>query len=504
MGNQDDQRLPTRKRKSHVNSRNGCFTCKTRRVKCDETRPYCLRCSRPGRLCEFPEPETTVPRETEVPSSLSLRIFKTPRECGYFNYFRFETVVDLSGWFSWYFWERLVLQMAHSESVVRRAAVALGALHVDGLPQVQSGENQYALQHYGEALSGLRRLLGEGSLRSMDACLTTCFLLSRFEVLRQNYDAAKMHRSNGLRILKLWKGNHDQLRLETHSQDPQTIPCYERRLVEHFPLLETQIITFLQSKPSNIQDPVLFEKSELRIPTPLEFPSLNVARETFTQLLNTSMNLTTRATNQLDFARDESKPDDQRIYPHRETYASIEYGNTLRTVISEFLLGITQWNQAFDAYLGVCSNTMTASQLRPTSALKLYSIIMYILFSRYPSLGEMGYDSFLPQFDQAISEPLYYVATKCRHRETHERALYTLLMSPYKEGLFDAAAATHVMRTLVDLEEDHRVPGTVGPEGIPQEIRVIGMNFNFDHDTGKVLLVVDRPGAREEHWVNAQ
>ena len=40
----------------HRRTRNGCFTCRNRRVKCDEARPICDRCRKGDRHCEFPPP----------------------------------------------------------------------------------------------------------------------------------------------------------------------------------------------------------------------------------------------------------------------------------------------------------------------------------------------------------------------------------------------------------------------------------------------------------------
>ncbi|EXJ69010.1 uncharacterized protein A1O5_07945 [Cladophialophora psammophila CBS 110553] len=39
----------------HRRTRSGCFTCRSRRVKCDETRPVCDRCKKGNRECEFPQ-----------------------------------------------------------------------------------------------------------------------------------------------------------------------------------------------------------------------------------------------------------------------------------------------------------------------------------------------------------------------------------------------------------------------------------------------------------------
>lgn len=49
VSNNDD----TRKRKAHKKSRKGCGNCKLRRVKCDETRPRCLKCENYGVQCNY-------------------------------------------------------------------------------------------------------------------------------------------------------------------------------------------------------------------------------------------------------------------------------------------------------------------------------------------------------------------------------------------------------------------------------------------------------------------
>ncbi|PGH30225.1 hypothetical protein GX50_07020 [[Emmonsia] crescens] len=46
---QNDQR-------KHKRTRSGCFTCRSRRVKCDETHPICDRCSKGKRECVYPPP----------------------------------------------------------------------------------------------------------------------------------------------------------------------------------------------------------------------------------------------------------------------------------------------------------------------------------------------------------------------------------------------------------------------------------------------------------------
>jgi hypothetical protein len=59
-------------RKGHTKSRRGCFTCKRRKVKCNETRPECSSCARIGLPCEYPD---TRPRAPTSPESALAAIF---------------------------------------------------------------------------------------------------------------------------------------------------------------------------------------------------------------------------------------------------------------------------------------------------------------------------------------------------------------------------------------------------------------------------------------------
>jgi hypothetical protein len=41
-------------RKGHTKSRRGCFNCKRRKIKCQETQPACGNCEKAGSVCEYP------------------------------------------------------------------------------------------------------------------------------------------------------------------------------------------------------------------------------------------------------------------------------------------------------------------------------------------------------------------------------------------------------------------------------------------------------------------
>lgn len=71
-------RSSTGKRKYHQKSRNGCSTCKKRRVKCDEAKPECDKCKHMDLVCGYlldaqddsKSDEKDDPQELEVPSKM--------------------------------------------------------------------------------------------------------------------------------------------------------------------------------------------------------------------------------------------------------------------------------------------------------------------------------------------------------------------------------------------------------------------------------------------------
>ncbi|KAG2413655.1 hypothetical protein HFD88_002844 [Aspergillus terreus] len=50
---------PKPDQKKHKRTRSGCFTCRSRRIKCDESRPVCDRCRKGNRECVYPAPGST-------------------------------------------------------------------------------------------------------------------------------------------------------------------------------------------------------------------------------------------------------------------------------------------------------------------------------------------------------------------------------------------------------------------------------------------------------------
>ncbi|KAI1340121.1 hypothetical protein F5Y15DRAFT_65093 [Xylariaceae sp. FL0016] len=66
-------------RRGHTKSRRGCYHCKRRRIKCQETRPACGHCVKTGLKCEYPSvPQVTHQPKQQVPlfSLQDMRFFQ--------------------------------------------------------------------------------------------------------------------------------------------------------------------------------------------------------------------------------------------------------------------------------------------------------------------------------------------------------------------------------------------------------------------------------------------
>lgn len=59
--------------KKHKRTRSGCFTCRSRRIKCDEGRPICERCRKGSRDCVYPSPNAPSAKGSRSAKSRSAR-----------------------------------------------------------------------------------------------------------------------------------------------------------------------------------------------------------------------------------------------------------------------------------------------------------------------------------------------------------------------------------------------------------------------------------------------
>ena len=193
-----------RKRARAPKVRSGCKTCRVRRVKCDETRPSCLKCSSTGRTCDgyVHEPFTDVARvqdwvEVGIPSGPAVSISRCSKELRSFQHFTERTRLELQGAFACELWSESLLRLAYFEPAIRHAVVALSSFHELFHQQRQtsdqvrpvSHDTSFALTQYNLAIKAITSPRPDLDRPSATVALVSCIVFFSIEVaVPDNHD----------------------------------------------------------------------------------------------------------------------------------------------------------------------------------------------------------------------------------------------------------------------------------------------------------------------------
>ncbi|KAG9248198.1 hypothetical protein BJ878DRAFT_77548 [Calycina marina] len=187
--------------------RTGCVTCKIRRVKCDETKPFCKRCTATDRQCDGYILMDQLSNRRHGPSSTGLGRPQDPLEQRFLQFFVSVTAPALFRDFSKDFWMRTVPAASNTEPCVRHVVIAVGALHqrfvsIQQFPFIDEDTSfeSFAFQQYYIAIGLLQKLMSTQT-HQMDITLLCCILFTYFDCLSGNHDGAIIHLKSGLRIL---------------------------------------------------------------------------------------------------------------------------------------------------------------------------------------------------------------------------------------------------------------------------------------------------------------
>lgn len=185
--------------------RTGCITCRKRRVKCDETRPFCNRCRNANFVCEGYKPPRRAspdeitqpvsnsrhpPHEESPPAELTWRHANWRQEqLPIYHHFVTATVARLFRHDHVGFWRDEVAQMSYGLDIVYEALLAIGAVHYSALLVCQNSSLEEASRSriigyraYGNALRLLPSHLLLRTRTEISAVLIVLMLLAYFEV----------------------------------------------------------------------------------------------------------------------------------------------------------------------------------------------------------------------------------------------------------------------------------------------------------------------------------
>lgn len=264
-------------------------TFRLRKVKCDEARPSCQRCSTTGRKCDGYGSDIAISSQTPKNSTdliqrISVHIPGNTEEKRGFDFFLQNTAAELSGYYDSAFWKRLILAASAQKPSLRHTVIALGALHEDflrkGLVPLTSSageqESQFALNQYAKAMGALRRSLSSGKEEPLTA-LMSCVLFVCFDSLRGWFESAMVHLQSGLKILRDMRRSS----AENHIIEDIVGPIFTR--------LSLQFIIYVDAKSAN--DQLTFARQLVGVSTKElvisdEFENLGQARNALDQVVD--------------------------------------------------------------------------------------------------------------------------------------------------------------------------------------------------------------------------
>jgi hypothetical protein len=228
-------------------STNGCT--RIRRVKCDEARLSCVRCTSTGRKCDgyADHSETgygqTTCRSLAVNSPALTALTPQPhsgtdRENRAQEFFQVQTISQLTKVFKSELWDRYVLQLALIEPGVHYAKVALGAMHLSFTTDMSATTKEdelFAIQQYNKAISHIVRPLKP---LSPIVVLVACYMFSCFEAIRGYHESSFRHVASGLQLISTRGRNRSRLYSGTENE------AIEKSLIQKFSSLDLQAMVY--------------------------------------------------------------------------------------------------------------------------------------------------------------------------------------------------------------------------------------------------------------------
>ncbi|KAH7351264.1 hypothetical protein BKA65DRAFT_255215 [Rhexocercosporidium sp. MPI-PUGE-AT-0058] len=504
-------------------TKTGCKTCRIRRVKCDEDKPSCRRCSSTGRNCDgyeissVCEASQTFALETPVQlndyvhsltynPTISLKL--TAEETRAFAFFRESTVFQIQGAFRSSLWEQLVLQISHQEPAVLHAAIAVGIVHRDqgatqavrqnafyhGLDKRQSA----GLRQYVKAIGFLRIRIDEvretGDERANDVAMMCCLLFVCLELLWGKQMIALNHLGTGLKILTsrgpqtLGRGN--TLNLKPKSED------LVDQLSSSFARLDFESTMFGQRSPHLHIMPSGTTNRPLYVPS--SFQSTFEARR-YMDILSSGMLRFRGRLLEIGSQLSPEVPLDplfQYLWDHASTRSiDLTAHPALFSELGILRDNLAVWSASFQEFK--ITHGTRQDQLPSLILLELQYFYAHFLLSTCQSTKEILCDTFNKDFDKVVRlarqylelqsaerstipvfaldsgiiPALYLTAYKCRCPRIRRKAISLMIQAPCQEGMWDGKVIAKFMTQVAELEEGRACTFVLESSDVKEEAR---------------------------------
>ncbi|KAE9372698.1 hypothetical protein N431DRAFT_409002 [Stipitochalara longipes BDJ] len=466
--------------------RTGCLVCKTRKVKCDESKPECNRCKKLEIGCRYTPPQTLtlVPKSTVsfVPIRPRQAIGQNPSssipgdesEHRYFQLFQEKLSYDLCGYFETPFWTHLIPQECHHEPAVRHAIFALSALYKSsasrtGTIRANDEHMDFALVQHSKAIGCFRKSLSKEQPQVRLALLAS-LLFGCFESFHGNWETASQQIHSGLNILGQWE------RSKLKGKPTRSIIAIDSELGVALTRLQLQLESYLAMNPMNEYPLGELENPKVGEYPPARFANLAEAFPFALSFATCAIQHSRKATRYLSIEAHQKD-----LERERDTICdyALQWKKAFRPLILETESGYHFQRRDYCGILQLHICVMGFEIMLHTSLSREESVFdhyteqfsrMVVLCRRLFELDNESRksDYLKAQFGLGLIMTIYYVATRCRDSVIRRDAIFILRQWPTKNGIWDSLQAAQVAEWIMGIEEE----AACGKENIPEEARV--------------------------------
>lgn len=450
-------------RKGSHKVKTGCYTCKKRKVKCDEEKPHCARCIKTGRKCDGYGPPPVgsyswselLGKQPIVPAITARRNSKDGRALEFYH----QVVAPAFSRFPGDdFWTRLVAQATLQEPAVHHAVCAISSFYelIDGTPIdafVATPKGRYAIVHYNQALQHLTRV------RDESVVLFVCILFVCIEALRENKQGAITHCQYGVKVFNDSEGGGSAWAREYFRPIFIRLTCC----------------------------PFFFGASIEYSPAPIGFETEDISGPHATwDLCRYRINLLT--TRSIRFVREYEVPTPN--HPPKPEPDLSRFGERQSRLVSQ----LDEWLRNYDDLYA--QDPPPTDNLSPYLMIAMMCLVLRVWVLACAAESEMVYDEYVETFreivdlarqcavvekkkmetnraplhkskfvlDMGFVPTLYFVIIKCRDLELRQAALDCMtVLAPERENLWNTALLYSVAKRIIELE--HGQPSETQADG---------------------------------------
>ena len=496
-------------------------------MKCDETRPACLRCLRiSDTTCKGYE-YTAIPRhvaERRVLLPLSAlratpalsRGLESQDEAGAFRTYC-EKVAPRLSYTNDEVWQRLLLQAGQENEFIRNAIFAIGSFSRRADSSRSPGEgytgtdaaksDKVALAQYGKFLEGTKKYIARtGRKEGRRLAMIACLLVVCIENMQYRPHNALVHAQQGLKLVEEISEDQSEQKSLSRRAAADTI---EVELLQQFSRLDLQIVGCYDIQSRNVHRKLKGEGANLIREMPAAFSDIQEASEYLDLVMRRAFhfmaytNLSHKA--QFKFGLEDGTShemlclsEDERR-PHATPYVvQIEH----EIYVSE----IRRWDHAFERMLNQVLWNPNHPNTTRALMMKVHSITTSLSLADHLSTSELHWDKLMPEFknlvylckkllehpayvrgqfafDMGLIYPLIIPTLNCRDRRLRREAIDLLSESPWREAHWDSSHAADVAKFVMQVEEEG-----VETDFIPEWARVKSFGIDIQMNTGIVRL----------------